>query len=178
MVLLQIFQIEKTNPKAKPEDDFLSIHKTEAKTASLIKSACYDCHSYETRYPWYTYVVPLSWWIKKHIVNGRKELNFSTWSSYNPKKADDKLEESAEMVSEKKMPLKSYVLAHGEAKLSPATPSSAPSCFKLTVSAAGMVTKKYFVAFLSRKNRFFVFAPGILGANNSDSATVITARCS
>ena len=119
LVLLQIFQIEKTNPKAKPEDDFLSIHKTEAKTPSLIKSACYDCHSYETKYPWYTYVVPISLWIKKHIDNGRKELNFSTWASYNPKKADHKIEESAEMVSEKKMPLKSYVLAHSEAKLSP-----------------------------------------------------------
>jgi hypothetical protein len=119
LFVLQFFQINKTNPKVNPEEDFLVFHKTEASTAKLIKDACYDCHSYETKYPWYTYFVPLSWWINKHILNGRKEMNFSTWTTYSAKKADHKLEESAEMVSEKKMPLKSYVLAHGEAKLSP-----------------------------------------------------------
>lgn len=119
LFILQFFQINKTNPKFNPEEDFLAINKTEASTAKLIKDACYDCHSYETKYPFYTYFVPLSWWINNHITKGRKELNFSTWASYSAKKADHKLEESAEMLEEKKMPLKSYVLAHGEAKLSP-----------------------------------------------------------
>jgi hypothetical protein len=119
LLVLQFFQINKSNPEIKSGEDFLVINKTEATTAKLIKDACYDCHSYETKYPWYTYVVPLSWWIKNHIVNGRKELNFSTWSTYSAKKADHKLEESIEMIEEKKMPLKSYVIAHSEAKLSP-----------------------------------------------------------
>ena len=119
LFILQFFQINKTNPKVKPEEDFLAINKTEASTAKLIKDACYDCHSYETKYPFYTYVVPLSWWINNHIVNGRKEMNFSIWATYSAKKADHKLGESAEMVSEKKMPLKSYLIAHSEAKLSP-----------------------------------------------------------
>ena len=119
LFILQFFQINKSNPEIKPAEDFLAINKTEASTAKLIKDACYDCHSYETKYPWYTYVVPLSWWIKNHIVKGRKELNFSTWASYSEKKADHKLEESIEMIEEKKMPLKSYVIAHSEAKLSP-----------------------------------------------------------
>jgi len=117
LILLQFFQINKINPKVNPEDDFLSINKTETSTAKLIKDACYDCHSFETKYPWYTYVVPLSWWISNHIVNGRKELNFSTWAKYSPKKAGHKLEESIEMLEEYKMPLKSYLIAHPEAKL-------------------------------------------------------------
>jgi hypothetical protein len=118
LLLLQFFQINKSNPQVKADEDFLTIHKTEAATAKLIKDACYDCHSYESKYPWYTYVVPLSWWINNHIVNGRKEMNFSIWATYSAKKADHKLVESAEMLTEKKMPLKSYVLAHSEAKLS------------------------------------------------------------
>jgi hypothetical protein len=119
LLVLQFFQINKTNPEIKPAEDFLVINKTEASTAKLIKDACYDCHSHETKYPWYTNVVPLSWWIKKHIAKGREELNFSTWATYSAKKADHKLEESIEMIEEKKMPLKSYVIAHSEAKLSP-----------------------------------------------------------
>lgn len=118
LLVLQFFQINKTNPEIKPAEDFLVINKTEASTAKLLKDACYDCHSHETKYPWYTNVVPLSWWIKKHIVKGREELNFSTWATYSTKKADHKLEESIEMIEEKKMPLKSYVIAHSEAKLS------------------------------------------------------------
>jgi len=118
LLVLQFFQINKTNPEIKPGEDFLVINKTEASTAKLLKDACYDCHSHETKYPWYTNVVPLSWWIKKHIVKGREELNFSTWATYTAKKADHKLEESIEMLEEKKMPLKSYVIAHSEAKLS------------------------------------------------------------
>jgi cytochrome c553 len=118
LLVLQFFQINKTNPEIKPGEDFLVINKTEASTAKLLKDACYDCHSHETKYPWYTNVVPLSWWIKKHIVKGREELNFSTWETYTAKKADHKLEESIEMLEEKKMPLKSYVIAHSEAKLS------------------------------------------------------------
>ncbi len=118
LLVLQFFQINKTNPEIKPAEDFLVINKTEASTAKLLKDACYDCHSHETKYPWYTNVVPLSWWIKKHIVKGREELNFSTWATYSAKKADHKLEESIEMLEEKKMPLKSYVIAHSEAKLS------------------------------------------------------------
>jgi hypothetical protein len=118
LLVLQFFQINKTNPEIKPGEDFLVINKTEASTAKLLKDACYDCHSHETKYPWYTNVVPLSWWIKKHIVKGREELNFSTWATYTAKKADHKLEESIEMLEEKKMPLESYVIAHSEAKLS------------------------------------------------------------
>jgi hypothetical protein len=117
IIILQFFQISKVNPPIQAEQDFLNINKPSAEVAAIIKAACYDCHSHETKYPWYTNIVPLSWWIGKHINRGREELNFSTWSTYNDKKADHKLEECVEKVSEKKMPLKSYTLAHSDAKL-------------------------------------------------------------
>ncbi len=118
LIILQFFQISKTNPPVIAEQDFLKIHKTSDEVAKVIRAACYDCHSHETKYPWYTNIVPLSWWINNHIKHGREELNFSVWATYSAKKADHKLEESTEKVSEKKMPLKSYTLTHSDAKLS------------------------------------------------------------
>jgi hypothetical protein len=118
LIILQFFQISKTNPPVVAEQDFINIHKPSDEISKLLKSACYDCHSHETKYPWYTYFVPLSYWIKNHIVEGRKELNFSVWANYSIKKADHKLEECVEYVSEKKMPLKTYTFTHGDARLS------------------------------------------------------------
>jgi hypothetical protein len=117
LVIMQFFQISKTNPAVVAEQDFINIHKPSAEVTKILKAACYDCHSHETAYPLYTYFVPLSYWIKNHIVEGREELNFSTWSTYAAEKADHKLEECVEKVSEKKMPLRSYTITHSDAKL-------------------------------------------------------------
>jgi hypothetical protein len=117
LAVLQFFQISKVNPPVVAEKDFINIHQPDEKIRTLLKDACYDCHSHETKYPWYTNIVPLSYWIKNHIVKGREELNFSNWADYSDKKADHKLEESSEKVSEKKMPLKSYTFTHSNAKL-------------------------------------------------------------
>ncbi|MEP2026185.1 heme-binding domain-containing protein, partial [Reichenbachiella sp.] len=84
----------------------------------IIKTSCYDCHSYHTKYPWYTNVAPLSWWIGDHIEEGREHFNLSEWGAYSEKKALHKLEEFYEEVEEGEMPLTSYTLIHGEASLS------------------------------------------------------------
>lgn len=116
-MVIQFFSIEKTNPKVNEEHDMLTIAQAPANISSLIKRACYDCHSNETRYPWYAHVAPVSWWLRSHIDEGREHLNFSTWISYTPKKANHKFEECTEMLSEHEMPLKSYTLTHSEARL-------------------------------------------------------------
>ena len=117
VVILQFFQINKTNPESDPALDFMNIHRPSDEVASILKTACYDCHSYNTKYPWYTYTQPLAWWIKDHIEEGRDELNFSEWGNYNPRRADHKLEEGIELVEEAEMPLPSYTWAHGDARL-------------------------------------------------------------
>jgi hypothetical protein len=86
----------------------------------MLKNACNDCHSYDTNYPWYSKVAPVSWWIQDHIKEGRSHLNFSIWGSYKPKKAAHKMEECAEEVGEGKMPMNNYTWMHSEAKLSDA----------------------------------------------------------
>ena len=119
-VIAQFFRIDKTNPPVDPALDFISLEKPAPELEHVLKIACYDCHSNHTAYPWYSNIAPVSFWMKKHIDNGRSELNFSNWGNYPARKKRHKMEESVEMVVDKKsMPLLPYWIAHPEAKLSP-----------------------------------------------------------
>jgi len=117
-LIMQFFRIDKSAPQVDPKLDFLEMTNPSDEVKALIKDACYDCHSYETVYPWYSNIAPVSWWTKHHVDEGREELNFSVWAEYSLKKADHKLEECAEEVEEGEMPLSSYTVTHSEAKLS------------------------------------------------------------
>ncbi len=118
LVIIQFFGIDKTNPPVEASQDFLSIANPPAEIAALIKSSCYDCHSHQTKYPWYTNVAPVSWMIGHHIEEGREHLNFSKWGTYPAKKRAHKIEECYEEVEEGEMPMKGYVILHSEAKMS------------------------------------------------------------
>lgn len=117
LVVMQFFGIDKTNPPVNAGEEYLALANPPAEVATLMRQACYDCHSNETKYPWYTNVAPVSWWVKDHINEGRGALNFSVWGTYTPKKAAHKLEECYEIVQEGEMPLKSYTWIHSEARL-------------------------------------------------------------
>jgi mono/diheme cytochrome c family protein len=81
-------------------------------TRELARRACFDCHSNETRWPWYSNVAPLSWLIQRDVEEGRHELNWSEWGS------DSEGDESAETVIEGSMPPDTYAILHPEARLS------------------------------------------------------------
>ena len=130
-ILIQFFPIDKTNPTATPKMDFLQIKNTPEKTANIIRNACYDCHSNESKYPWYSNVQPIAWFLENHIKEGRKELNFSTFATYDKKRQADKLNKAAEMVESDEMPLDSYVIAHPEAKLGAADKKIVIDYFKM-----------------------------------------------
>ena len=117
-IIIQFFPIDKTNPITNEGMDFLKIKNTPEPIAKLIRNSCYDCHSNETKYPFYSNIQPVAWLLKNHIDEGRKELNFSTFATYEPKRQAHKLEEAAEYVEQKNMPLESYTLGHSDAKLS------------------------------------------------------------
>ena len=116
VVLIQFFPIDKNNPAPTPGMDFLKIKNTPESAATLIRNGCYDCHSNESKYPWYSNMQPIAWFLKDHIDEGRKELNFSTFATYEPKRQAHKLFEAVEMIEKGEMPLDSYILAHPEAK--------------------------------------------------------------
>ena len=81
-------------------------------TRELAVRACFDCHSNQTVWPWYSYVAPASWLVQRHVEEGREELNFSEWDL-----PQDEAEEAAEEVLEGNMPMRNYVWLHPEAKL-------------------------------------------------------------
>ena len=118
-IVMQAFRIEKSNPPSDPANDFIAVTQPSAEIATVLKGACYDCHSNSVTYPWYTNIAPFSWWIKDHVNDGRDELNFSEWKTFNSRRMDKKMKEAAELVDEDEMPMYSYTLMHKNATLTP-----------------------------------------------------------
>lgn len=117
---IQSIRIDKTTVPVNPETDFIALTSANAEIAGMLKTACYDCHSNQPTYPWYTNIAPVSWWIKHHINEGSQHLNFSIWGTYKEKRKNHKLDECVEMIEEGEMPMSSYTIMHGEAKLTDA----------------------------------------------------------
>ena len=132
IVIIQFFRIDKVNPEFNIAEDFIEITTPPQEITATLKAACYDCHSNQTNYPWYSNVAPISWWVKNHIDEGRDELNFSKWGKYKAKKQDHKLEECIELVEEGEMPLNEYTWTHAEAKLTPEQKEQLMNWFKTT----------------------------------------------
>jgi hypothetical protein len=84
----------------------------------ILQLACLDCHSNNTRYPWYAEIQPVGWWLAGHIREGRKELNFDDFGSYRPRRKFSKLRQIEEQITEGEMPLPSYTIIHKDAILS------------------------------------------------------------
>ncbi|GAA4340825.1 heme-binding domain-containing protein [Flaviaesturariibacter amylovorans] len=85
---------------------------------AVLVTACYDCHSNRTRYPWYAEISPVSVFLANHVREGKKELNFSEFGSLSPRRMRSKLSAITEQVEEKEMPPRSYVWIHRDADLS------------------------------------------------------------
>lgn len=121
LILIQFIQIKKTNISEGNVDLFSKYAATESVKTNL-KQACYDCHSNETVYPWYTYIQPVGWWIQSHFNGGKRKLNYSTLANRRIALQNHKFEEMIEFLEAKKMPIPSYTYfgLHPEAKLSDA----------------------------------------------------------
>ena len=91
-----------------------------AQIGALLNRACYDCHSNQTRWPWYSRVAPISWLVARDVASGRKELNFSEWGSYYPQTRKRKLQWMGRVLRERSMPLWAYRLMHPGARLTDA----------------------------------------------------------
>jgi len=132
---VQSIRIDKTTEPVNPATDFIALTSANAEVANTLKIACYDCHSNQSSYPWYTNIAPVSWWIKHHINEGSHHLNFSIWGTYSEKRKSHKLEECIEMVEEGEMPMTSYTIMHGDAKLTDAQKLQLVEFFKATKNA-------------------------------------------
>lgn len=118
LVLIQFFQPEKNMRPVDPAQDLLMVAEVPEHLAELIKNSCYDCHSNQTVYPWYSKISPVSWYLQKHIIKGKEDLNASEYGSLDKADKIELLVDLCEVVEAGTMPLISFTLIHKEAKLS------------------------------------------------------------
>jgi hypothetical protein len=113
-LLIQLLPYGKnhTNPPVVQEPNWDS-----QQTRELAARACFDCHSNQTVWPWYSKIAPVSWMVYRDTMEGREALNFSEWS---PNRFEDAVEEAAEVVLEGEMPPAKYFPTHPEARLTSA----------------------------------------------------------
>ncbi|HEX5012365.1 MAG TPA: heme-binding domain-containing protein [Planctomycetota bacterium] len=109
---LQFVPVDRSNPPVTAEIP------ASPEARAVLRRACYDCHSNETVWPWYSRVAPVSWLVARDVHEGREEVNFSTWDRYTTKEAVKKLKESWEEVAEGEMPPWFYVPVHRDSVLS------------------------------------------------------------
>jgi hypothetical protein len=116
LVGAQLIRPNLRNPQVRPERSLWKDHALDPRVGSILRRACADCHSHETEWPWYSKISPVSWWLVRHVEDGRNKLNFSDWSGAS----QDQLEEIYDSVKKDKMPMSSYLLLHPQARLSKA----------------------------------------------------------
>ena len=111
-LVIQLFQPEKNNSKAASPDEIVFQVTIPAGVKKKLVNACYDCHSDNTRYPFYAKVAPVSWLIGSHIREGKEKLNFSAWATYDKRRQLKLLTDICDEVSSGGMPIRGYVFMH------------------------------------------------------------------
>ena len=117
LIVIQFFRPEKNKQEGEAVNHISKAFAIPDDVTIILKKACYDCHSNNTRYPWYANIQPVAWWLASHINDGKKELNLSEFANYNLRRQYRKMEEVIDEVKEGKMPLNSYTWTHKDAKL-------------------------------------------------------------
>ena len=117
-VVTQFFRPDFTNPPVTQAETIEASMQIPENVRQILKRSCTDCHSNETVYPWYAQIQPSGTFLKGHIDDGRKELNFSIWNTYDARKKRHKLDEICEQVEAREMPLPSYLWIHRSARVS------------------------------------------------------------
>ncbi|HQW82916.1 MAG TPA: heme-binding domain-containing protein [Ferruginibacter sp.] len=116
-IVIQFFRPEKNQAEGISPNDITNLYTVPADVQLILKTSCNDCHSNNTVYPWYSNIQPFAWWLKDHIDDGKKHLNFSEFASYPIRRQYKKLEETNEEVKKDNMPLNSYLWIHRDAVL-------------------------------------------------------------
>ena len=117
-VIAQFYRPAKTNPVIDQSQALEAHMQVEPRVAAILDRSCADCHSNKTRWPWYSNVAPVSWFVIDHVNEGRSNLNFSAWGSYSPREKREALNDICRETKSGSMPLSSYTPLHPASKLS------------------------------------------------------------
>ncbi|MGI9054350.1 MAG: heme-binding domain-containing protein [Pyrinomonadaceae bacterium] len=118
LVVIQFSRPDVTNPPLVQSETLQSATAVPENVQAIFNRSCNDCHTNETVYPWYSKIQPAAWFLADHIKEGRSEMNFSLWNTYEARRKKRKLEEICEQIETKAMPLPSYLWIHRDAELS------------------------------------------------------------
>jgi hypothetical protein len=111
-ILIQLVPVDRSNPPVTA--DLVA----PAAVTGVLRASCYDCHSNETRWPWYSRVAPASWLVAHDVEEARSHFNFSLWGTYEPKRQQRVAAKMWEEIEAGEMPPAEYLLAHRDARLS------------------------------------------------------------
>jgi hypothetical protein len=117
-VALQLTNPPLTNPAVLPGHDLAATNAPPPEIAAVIKRACYDCHSFQTVWPWYSHVAPVSWIIVNDVNSARGAMNFSDWPHDDQARVRKRWRHIADDVEAKEMPLRGYAIIHPPSRLS------------------------------------------------------------
>ena len=115
---VQFIPTERNQTNIVPVTDFMLVNNVPNNIKNKLQVSCYDCHSNNTKYPWYNKIQPVAWFLEEHIRDGKKELNFSEWESLSNRRKASKLRSIIKQIESGEMPLNSYTLIHKDAKFS------------------------------------------------------------
>ncbi len=115
---LQFIRSDQTNPATDPSLSLFSVAAPDARVREILERSCFDCHSNQTVWPWYSQIAPFSWTVSHDVEEGREHLNFSTWAELPVDEKIHKLEELCEEIEAGKMPMGNYLLLHPDGDLS------------------------------------------------------------
>lgn len=118
-VAIQFVRPAKTNPTAEATQSLEARLQVTPQVSAILDRSCNDCHSNKTRWPWYSQVAPVSWFVIDHVNEGRDNVNFSEWGKYDPPTARNLLKQICRETRAGVMPLSSYTPLHPGSKLSP-----------------------------------------------------------
>lgn len=116
-IVIQFFKPAKNISAQTSPNDITGMLAVPSDVQTILKKACNDCHSNNTKYPWYAKVQPVAWWLNDHIIDGKRHLNFSEFKTYPLRRQYEKLEETIDLVKKDEMPLWSYTVIHRDAVL-------------------------------------------------------------
>ena len=116
---IQFVRPARTNPPTDPARTLFARASVSSATARVLERACRDCHSNDTRWPWYSNVAPVSWFVIDHVNHGRSHFNYSDWTKYDAAEAAKLIKNSCDLARKGEMPLSEYVRLHSETRLTP-----------------------------------------------------------
>lgn len=117
-LIIQFVRPAKTNPAFDSAQALEAHTQISPQVVAIFQRACADCHSNQTRWPWYSHIAPVSWFVTDHVNEGRRHLNFSEWAKRDRRTRLRQFREIEGVVKEGFMPMPSYLLLHRDAKLS------------------------------------------------------------